>query len=144
MLCNCGNCCNNCNGCNKPCNGCSSDYINGLNQEYLNLNTGYNENADEAMAANNALIEAMQNVVAIAKQQNCIVQDIEECVGAYDSFAKNLVKQLNCVSEELSDLYGAILKNARENQKLLCEMNEVGNVYNEILDKLVRYLTQYK
>ena len=92
MLCNCGNCCNNCNCCNKPCNGCSSDYINGLNQEYLNLNTGYNENADEAMAANNALIEAMQNVVAIAKQQNCIVQDIEECV---DILSDIIAKSIN-------------------------------------------------
>ena len=144
MSCNCGKCCNCCNNCNKPCNGCSSDYINGLNQEYLQLDADYNENADEAIAANEALIEAMEDIVDIDNAQNCIVEDIEGCIGAYDSFAKNLVKQLNCASEELSNLYGAILKNARENEKLLYEMVETGNEYNEILDKLVRYLAQYK
>lgn len=147
MSCNCGKCCNCCNKCkssNKPCNGCSSEYINGLNQEYLQLDADYNENADEAIAANEALIEAMEDIVDIDNAQNCIVEDIEGCIGAYDSFAKNLVKQLNCASEELSNLYGAILKNARENEKLLYEMVETGNEYNEILDKLVRYLAQYK
>ena len=145
--CNCCSCCNNCNNynsSNKPCNECSSDYINELNQEYLELDNEYNENAYEAIDANEDLIQAMESIVDIDNAQNCIVEDIEECIGKYDSFAKSLVKQLNCASEELSDLYCAILQNARQNEKLLYEMTKIGNEYNEILGKLVCHLTEYK
>ncbi len=148
MSCNCGNCCNescDCNnGFNEPCNYCTSEYINALNQQYLDLDAQYNENYNQAIATNNALIQAMQSIVNIDNQQNCIVNDIEECAGRYDSSAKNLIKQLNCKSGELGNLYRAILNNAQQNAQLLNQMVELGNQYNSILAELVAYLNQYK
>ena len=148
MSCNCGNCCNCCNcgnccnNCNNPCNNvCSPDYINGLNQQYLNLDNQYNDNANEAMGANEALIDAMQNIKSIDQQQNCIVENIENCANPYDSYARNLINQLNCISDDLSDLYGSILRNSQQNEQILNEMECLGNQYNQILAKLVCYLT---
>lgn len=143
--CNCLNCCNescDCNnGGNNPCNYCTSDYINGLNQQYLELDAQYNANSNAAIAANNALIQAMQSIVNIDNQQNCIVNDIEQCAAKYDSCARNLIKQLNCKSGELGNIYRAILNNAQQNAQLLNQIVQLGEEYNSILAELVARLS---